>query len=251
MTSLPLQEYGFLLNKQEFQDAICLRYNLTLSSLNKPRLCVCGEPTTINHCLTCKLGGYVSLRHDSLKGTIAKLLEQVCKDTTVEPGLLSITTEQLRKGTDTSDGARLDISTRGFWTPLDRAFTDVRVIHPQAQSNANSSLYQMYRKHEMEKKNKYNDRVLQVEKATFTPLVFSTTGGMGNEAVKFFMHLSEKISHKTGQSYSDTVAFVRRRLRFDLLKTCVISLRGFRGKHNSKTPEMESLDLNLLPKAEY
>ena len=38
----------------------------------------------------------------------------------------------------------------------------------------------------MEKKNKYNDRVLQVEKATF-----STTGGMGNEAVKFFMHMSK------------------------------------------------------------
>ena len=57
LTSLPLKEYGFLLNKQEFQDAISLRYNLVLSSLNRPSLCVCGQPNTINHCLTCKLGG--------------------------------------------------------------------------------------------------------------------------------------------------------------------------------------------------
>ena len=39
----------------------------------------------------------------------------------------------------------------------------------------------MYRDHENENNNKYNDRDLQVEKATFTSLVFSTTGGIGNE----------------------------------------------------------------------
>ena len=115
-------------------------------------MCICGEPSTINHCLTCKLGGYVSLRHDSLKGTIGKLLEQVCKDTVIEPNLINVTNEQLKHGTDLSDGARLDISTRGFWTPLDRAFTDVRVIHPQAQSNVTPSLLQMYRKQKIKRK---------------------------------------------------------------------------------------------------
>ena len=179
------------------------------------------------------------------------MLEQVCKDTVIEPSLIPITTEQLQRGTDVSDGARLDVCTRGFWTPLDRAFTDIRVLHPQAQSNANTSLFQMYRRHENEKKSKYNDRVLQVEKATFTPLVFSTTGGMGNEAARFLKHLAVKLSNKSGQSYSDTVAFVRRRIRFDLLKTCVISLRGYRGKPRGKTSEMDTLDLNLIPKTDY
>ena len=74
---------------------------------------------------------------------------------------------------------------------------------------------------------------------------------MGNEAARFFKRLAGKISSKSGQTYSDTVAFIRRRLRFDLLKTCVISLRGFRRKMNAKTTEMGSLDLNLRPKAEY
>ena len=36
-------------------------------------------------------------------------------------------------------------------------------------------------------------------KACFTPLVFSTTGGMGGEAEKFFKHLARKISTKKNQ----------------------------------------------------
>ena len=251
LTSLPLKEYGFLLNKQEFQDALALRYNLVLSTLDRHKQCICGQPNTVDHCLICKLGGYVSLRHDSLKKTTALLLEQVCKDVVDEPGLLNVTTEQLPRGTNTKDGARLDTSVRGFWTPLDRAFTDIRVLHPQALSNCNKNLFQMYRSHECEKKRKYNARVLQIEKASFTPLVFSTTGGMGAEADRFYKHLAQKISMKSGQRYSDTVAFIRRRLRFDLLKTCLISIRGYRGKHNAKPAEMDSLDLNLRPQAVY
>ena len=90
-----------------------------------------------------------------------------------------------------------------------------------------------------------------MEKASFTPLVFSTTGGMGREAVTFYKHLAVKMSSKTGQSYSDSIGFIRRRLRFDLLKTCIISLRGFRGKHNAKSAEVDTLDLNLQPQSAY
>ena len=184
---------------------------------------------------------------ESLRNTTAELLGRVCKDTVVEPGLINVTTEQLRKGTLTNKGARLDISTRGFWSTLDKAFTDIRVLHPQAASNSKKSLPQMYRTHENEKKYLYNDRVLNVEKGTFTPLVFSTTGGMGLEATIFYKHLAEKLSNKTGQLYSDTIAFIRRRLRFDLLKTCLISLRGFRGKVSKKPASVDTLDLNLSP----
>ena len=57
-------------------------------------------------------------------------------------------------------------------------------------------------------------------------MVFSTTGGMAIEASQFLKHLAEKISLKKGQRYSDVMSFVRRRLRFDLLRTCIISIRG-------------------------
>ena len=144
------------------------------------------------------------------------------------------------------DGARLDISARSFWSPLDRAFTDVRVLHPQAQSNSDKSISQIYQSHEKNKKREYNDRVLNVEKATFTPLVFSTTGGMALEALQFLKHLAEKISLKKGQRYSDVMSFVRRRLCFDLLRTCIISIRGYRGTRTLPPTALSDLDLNLI-----
>ena len=36
------------------------------------------------------------------------------------------------------------------------------------------------------KKREYGDRVREVELASFTPLVFSTTGGMGREGAVFY-----------------------------------------------------------------
>ena len=41
LTSLPLKTYGFRLNKQQFQDALCMRYDMKLA--NVPRSCSCEE----------------------------------------------------------------------------------------------------------------------------------------------------------------------------------------------------------------
>ena len=87
---------------------------------------------------------------------------------------------------------------------------------------------------------------MEVEKSVFTPLVFTTTGGMGVEADRFFKRIAEKSAMKKGQSYSETIAYIRTRLRFDLLKTTLIALRGNRGK-SSSTPEISTMDINLIP----
>ena len=94
-------------------------------------------------------------------------------------------------------------------------------------SNENKALEQMYSDHEKEKKRLYNSRVIEVEHGTFTPLVFSTTGGMSRECT-FLKKLSKKLSQKSNQKYSDTISFVRRRLRVELLRTCLIAIRGHR-----------------------
>ena len=110
----------------------------------------------------------------------------------------------------------------------------------------------MYKHHEYLKKRAYNARVIQVEKGTFTPLVFSTTGGMGTEAERFVKMLARKMTIKDHMSdYSTNMSFVRRRLRFDLLRTTLIALRGFRGKITTSRPEKISrLDLDLQRKPE-
>ena len=251
LTSLPLEDYGFVLNRQEFHDALAIRYNLTLSTLNRSGLCVCGQPNTINHSLTCKLGGYIILRHNTIRDTTAELLRMVCNGVEIEPCLLPVPDGfHLPRGTNIQDEARLDVSVRSFWSRLDRAFVDVRVLHPQAPSNSGCSIPQMYHSHERSKKYEYNARVLNIEKATFTPLVFSTTGGMGQEATKFMKTLADKIAVKKHERYCDVIAFIRRRLCFDLLKTCLISIRGFRGNaKRSCGTDMNCLDFNLRPQA--
>ena len=246
-SSLPLQKFGFVLNKQEFVDAIALRYNIPIKNI--AATCVCGQENSVDHCLMCKKGGFVSLRHNSLRDTIAELLTEVCKDVKTEPALIPITNERLPHSTNVTDDARLDVSARSFWSPLARAFFDIRVTHPGAQTNMSRSIEQMYNAQETEKKRIYNNRVIQVGKGSFTPLVFSTTGGMGKEAETFVKHLAQKITLKKSRIYSNVVSFIRRRLRFDLLKTSLISLRGHRGYIKRIPLAINELDYNLQKRA--
>ena len=55
----------------------------------------------------------------------------------------------------------------------------------------------MYTSHENEKRTEYLPRVLQVEKVTFTPAVFSTSGGIGKEADALIRRMAERISAKS------------------------------------------------------
>ena len=185
------------------------------------------------------------MRHNTVRDTTAILLSKVCKEVTVEPKLIPVTGEALPNGTNITEEARLDVSCRGLWTPLDKAFVDIRVLNPNAMSNANKSIKSMYKCHEEAKKRAYNHRILEIEHGTFTPLVFSTSGGMSIECEKFFKRLADLLAIKTGQRYSDTITYVRQRIRFDLLRTCLISLRGHRGNLFKKACEIDNLDLNL------
>ncbi|KAG1710471.1 Sodium- and chloride-dependent glycine transporter 1 [Nymphon striatum] len=142
LTALPLKSFGYVLNQQEFADALALRYNFQIKDVAK--VCVCGEVNSVNHCLICKKGGYVSLRHNWVRDTISKLLVNVkCKDVQIEPHLLSTRGYQLPSGSVTADQARLDISARSVWNMLGRAFFDVRVFHAPAPSNMNKSIPQI------------------------------------------------------------------------------------------------------------
>ena len=75
LSALPLKKLGYTLNKQEFKDAISLRYGWEVPGM--PRFCGCGKPNSMDHILTCKKRGYVSMRHNVLRNTEAKLMEKV------------------------------------------------------------------------------------------------------------------------------------------------------------------------------
>ena len=120
----------------------------------------------------------------------------VCSDVEVEPVLQDISGEQLSRGANKAQDARLDIHARGFWEHQRSAFFDVRVCHPNAESHKDLEPQQIYRMHENEKKRQYSRRVLDIEHGTSTPLIFTTTGGMGKECMRHHSRLAELIALK-------------------------------------------------------
>ena len=52
---------------------------------------------------------------------------------------------------------------------------------------------------------------MEVEKGVFTSLVFSTTGGMGTEAERFYKRIAEKTAWRTGQKYHETIGYIHKK----------------------------------------
>ena len=101
----------------------------------------------------------------------------------IESVLQEVNGEALNSGSNKSAAARLDVHARGFWEKQRSAFFDVRVCHPNTESYIDLTPKHHYRMHENEKKRMYSKRVTEIEQGTFTPLIFTTTGGMGNECL--------------------------------------------------------------------
>ena len=84
-------------------------------------------------------------------------------------------------------------------------YFDVRVLNPLAPSNRNLAPMAVYRKHELEKKQAYQQWIKEVEHSSFTLFVLSATGGMGNEATIFYKCLASLLAQKWDFPYSTTL----------------------------------------------
>ena len=245
LSALPLQAAGYIMNKQEFRNAICLRYGRAVP--NTPPYCACGEKNDLDHTLNCKLGGYVTMRHNNIRDVEARFLKEVCKDVKTEPELIPIGNTESESSNEAKK-ARPDVSAVGIWSSMERTFLDVRIMNPNSPSYVDKTPDQLYTAQENEKKKAYNHRIMHVDKGSFTPLIFSTTGGMGPEATKFHKRLAELIADKRQEKYSDVVNHIRTRLRFSLLKSILVALHGERGKRNKgNEAPISDLSLNLIP----
>ena len=80
------------------------------------------------------------------------------------------------------------------------------MCHPNADSYKDLTPKQIYKKHEKEKKRQYAERVMEIEQGTFTSIVFTTTGGIADECIKYHSKLAELIKNKRGESYSSAIS---------------------------------------------
>jgi homogentisate 1,2-dioxygenase len=88
----------------------------------------------------------------------------------------------------------------------------------------------IYHLHDVRKMKKYNNRKIQVEKGNFTPLIYSTFGGWGPQTTRYHERLAEKLSQKRGEDHAAIMFYMRTRIRFSILRSTLIAVRGERGR---------------------
>eukprot|EP00731_Ephydatia_muelleri_P026168 Em0018g268a len=154
--------------------------------------------------------GYPTLRHNEIRNLTANLLSEVCHNVTIEPTLQPVTRETFKLASTITDiGARSDIAADGFWGGhFEKTFFDIRVLNPLAPSNTTPTPNACYRRHEKEKQRAYEQRIREIEHASFTPIVLSTTGGMGPIATTFYKRLADRLASKCNSSYSQTIGWL-------------------------------------------
>ena len=159
----------------------------------------------------------------------AQLLKSICNDVETEPKLQPVNNRtNFSASANISAEARLDVRARGFWRPGQNAFFDVRITNETCDSQFTSTVKSILRKHENEKKREYNQRVIEIEHGTFTPLVYTTSGAMSHECSKFHKALAEKISQKKDEQYNEVIRYMRLNISFLVLKATLLCIRGSR-----------------------
>ena len=156
LSALPIRAKGFSLNKQEFTDALALRYGWIVKGF--PEVCACGENFDERHAMSCQKGGFISIRHDEIRDITCSLLKEVCSDVTKEPLLQPLQGEKFNyKTANVEQEARVDISARGFWNRGQKAFFDLRVFNPLAPCYSGLSLDAVHARNERDKTRKHGE----------------------------------------------------------------------------------------------
>ena len=185
------------------------------------------------------------MRHDDVRDVTADLLKVACNDVKVEPELTALTGERFKlKSTNTSDDARVDVSARGFWARGQRVYVDVKIFNPLAKTYTKSTLHNAHRTNEQVKKRHYNQRIINVEHGTFTPLVFSSFGGASYETTRFLKRLNELVAAKRGETTSKSMQYIRTLYSFSLIRSTILCIRGSR-THKPRAVNIKDVDISV------
>ena len=159
---------------------------------------------------------------------------EVSNNVGIRPVLQKLSGEHLTQKTSiSSDDARLDIVAENFWGHnRQKTYFDVRVFNPFCATLSKVPLPQCYRHAELEKTRAYEQHIQEIEFGSFSPLVFSTTGGLGSTATVVFKRLASLIADKQEQPYSKTLFRLCCKVSFSLLRSAIMCLHGSRSSYH-------------------
>ena len=113
------------------------------------------------------------------------------------------------------------------------ALCEVRVFNLLTRlRHLHYSLPAVHKNNENKKKQEYNQRILQVERESFTSLVCSCFGGMSRECSRFFSHSAEYLSNREKEPRSKISAWINARLNFAFIRSMLLFLQEIRAPWN-------------------
>ena len=78
---------------------------------------------------------------------------------------------------------------------------------------------------------KYEQRMIEVERASFNPLNFANIAEAGPNVSLIEMRLARKISEQKDESYADAIAYIRTKGSLALLRSSILCVRGQRSSN--------------------
>ena len=115
------------------------------------------------------------------------------------------------------------------------------MFHPNAPSYVDCSPASLFSRHERCKRREYEERIVNIERGSFTPVVLATTGACGPAADCFIKRLAGQLAEHDRQLYSTVVAWLRIRIAFALVRSAILCLRG--GRSARHRPVFESREV--------
>ena len=111
---------------------------------------------------------------------------------------------------------------------------------PTSRLARSSSVSAAYTCHEKAKKRSHEQRLRDVEHASFVPALFSTTGCMSKCASAMYKRIAVLLAEKTGESYSLTMGFTPCSLSVALIRASVMCVRGSQSMFSAHAPVASS-----------
>ena len=97
------------------------------------------------------------------------------------------------------------------------------------------------------KKVSYNEKIINIDHGSFTPLIFSCLGGKGRECSRYYSQIADLLAEKRNLPKSIISGWLRSRLNFSMLRSCLLCIRGTRSSiHHQMVDRVSESDIRVV-----